>query len=97
MSAFFLFSQAERPNVKVEFPEATFGEVVSWKKHRNSDSANPFTVLCIFGVYELLVEGLGVRLAPYVTAHDGATYRRGYYPMYGRRHVCGTVFVVPTT
>jgi hypothetical protein len=27
MSAFFLYSQAERPNVKVNHPEASFGEV----------------------------------------------------------------------
>jgi hypothetical protein len=29
MSAFFLFSQGNRVNVKEEFPEASFGEVVS--------------------------------------------------------------------
>jgi len=27
MSAFFLYSQAERPNVKINHPEASFGDV----------------------------------------------------------------------
>lgn len=33
MSAFFLFSQANRQTIKEENPEASFGELVSWLFH----------------------------------------------------------------
>ncbi|KAL3938176.1 MAG: hypothetical protein SGARI_001850 [Bacillariaceae sp.] len=53
MSAFFLYSQAERANVKASNPEATFGDVLNVF----------YSGLCYFWVFGIAMEELGFGLA----------------------------------
>ena len=58
MSAFFLFSQAERSNVKEEFPDASFGEVVSPQKWRSFQIWADVVFWFVFAVFFKCIEGV---------------------------------------
>ena len=54
MSAFFLYSQAHRSQVKEENPDSSFGDIVS----PSSVMASQCALVCVFGL--VFVEGIGV-------------------------------------